>query len=110
MSNNYRQLCQDKGVKTAQVSRDTGIPLSTLNSWANGKRPTLKDKHAITLADYFGVSIDYLMGREDIKKETAQMDDLKREVFNLFDALPVERQALAVEYLRFLRSRGSSET
>lgn len=51
----------DKTNKTAyQVSKDTGIPTSTLTNWKLGRYKPKVDKLKI-LADYFGVSIEYFL-------------------------------------------------
>ena len=67
----FEQLLQKFGVTTYQVSKATGIGQSTFSSWKT-RRNLLSPDKAKKLADYFGVSIDYLMtGKEDAEKETA---------------------------------------
>lgn len=51
----------DKTNKTAyQVSKDTGIAQSVLSDWKRGRSNPKVDKLK-TLADYFGVSIEYFL-------------------------------------------------
>ena len=60
----YQRLLDDKGIKNADVSRGTGISNMTLSDWKNGKTTPKQDK-LLKIADYFGVSLDYLMtGKE----------------------------------------------
>ncbi len=48
--------------KTAyQVSKETGIAQSLLSDWKLGKIKTLGAKKLKTIADYFGVTIDYFL-------------------------------------------------
>lgn len=50
--------------KTAyQVSKDTGISQSVLSDWKTGRSNPKVDKLK-TLADYFGVSIEYFLSEE----------------------------------------------
>jgi transcriptional regulator with XRE-family HTH domain len=47
--------------KTAyQVSKDTGISTATLTNWKQGNYQPKTDKLK-TLADYFGVTVDYFL-------------------------------------------------
>ena len=55
----YIALRDDKGVKDATVARETGIPRSTFTEWKTGRsKPGLEKMKK--LADYFGVSVEYL--------------------------------------------------
>lgn len=59
----YKKLAEllVKTNKTAyQVSKDTGIPQSTLSDWKNNRSAPKVDKLK-KLADYFGVSIEYFI-------------------------------------------------
>ena len=65
----FKQLLQQYGVSAYKVAKATGVTQSTLSDWKNG-RSTPKSENMKKLADYFGVSIDYLMtGKEGIEKE-----------------------------------------
>lgn len=55
----YCKLRDDKGVKDAVVSRETGITKSTFSDWKNGRSEPKADKLQ-KIADYFGVSLEYL--------------------------------------------------
>lgn len=55
----FQELCTIKGVRPADVSRATGISTATMTSWKQGKYTPKMDKLQ-KVADYFGVSIDYL--------------------------------------------------
>lgn len=70
----YERLLKSKGVKSSDVSKTTGISNMTLSDWKNGKSTPKPDKLAL-IADYFDVSIDFLMGRTDtIKCEICGMN------------------------------------
>lgn len=65
----FEQLLQKYGVSAYKVSKATGVTQSTLSDWKRG-RSTPKSENMKKLADYFGVSIDYLMtGKESEPKE-----------------------------------------
>lgn len=60
----YQQLLDERGLKNADISRATGISNMTLSDWKNGKSTPKQDK-LMKIADYFGVSLDYLMTGEE---------------------------------------------
>ena len=65
----FEQLLQKYGVSAYKVAKATGVTQSTLSDWKRG-RSTPKSENMKKLADYFGVSIDYLMtGKEETEKE-----------------------------------------
>lgn len=60
----FEQLLQKNGLTAYKVSKDTGISQVTLSNWKNGISTPKHDKLQI-LADYFGVTLTYFMGKED---------------------------------------------
>lgn len=60
----YLRLLAERGVKTADVCRATGISQTTMANWKK-RRGKLGTKNAMLIAEYFGVSVEYLMGREE---------------------------------------------
>jgi repressor LexA len=60
-----KSLMKEKGVSVTQMSRDTGIPQSTISEWIGGKYRPKADK-LVVLAKYFGVSLESLIeGRKE---------------------------------------------
>ena len=64
METNLKNLRMQKKKTQLQVQMDTGIEQALLSKYESGKRipPT---ETLIVLADYYGVSMDYIMGRTD---------------------------------------------
>ena len=62
MKNNLKKLRKEKKKTQLQVQMDTGIEQALLSKYENGIRipPT---ETLIILADYFNVSMDYIMNR-----------------------------------------------
>jgi len=79
--NRIRELREARGIEQKEFAIDLGISQPTVSAWENGKKtPSANNWNKI--ADYFGVSVDYVMGRE--------MNDEEQEL---------------IEYLEELRSR-----
>lgn len=64
----FKQLLQKYNVTPYKVAKETGITQSTLSDWKRG-RSTPKSDNMKKIADYFGVSVDYLMTGNDEKPE-----------------------------------------
>lgn len=64
MYERFEQLLKEHGVSAYKVSKETGIPQPTLSGWKRTNRtPQIRTLKAI--ADYFGVSVEYLKGETD---------------------------------------------
>ena len=60
----FAKLLEENGVTPYQVSKATGVAQSSLSDWKNGKSKPKFEKMK-KIADYFGVSVDYLMYGEE---------------------------------------------
>lgn len=91
MQNRIKDLREDRDMRQSDLALATGIDQRTISNYETGK--TTPDSVAlIALADFFGVSIDYLVGRasrdfysEQKRKELIDriqndLDELKRYV------------------------------
>ncbi len=59
-----KSLRQEKGIGQIQLAKELDVGKSIISLWELGKcEPTLSK--LISIAEYFGVSIDYLAGLED---------------------------------------------
>ena len=60
----FLRLCNERGLKPNNVAKHLGIASGTVSGWKNkGQIP--QDGNLIKIADYFNVSVDYLLGKED---------------------------------------------
>lgn len=67
----FVKLLEKYGLTAYKVSKATGIAGSTFSDWKNGRSNPKQDKLQ-KIADYFGVSLEYLMtGKEEVVKEKA---------------------------------------
>lgn len=64
----FESLLKKYGVTTYQVAKATGISTASFTGWKQGKWNFKQDKLQ-KIADYFGVTIEYLMtGKEEAEK------------------------------------------
>ena len=70
----FELLCEKRGVTTNAVAKATGVPQTTLSNWKK-RRNLLNAKAAKKIADYFGVSLQFLMtgdGEAEIVRPSAE--------------------------------------
>lgn len=64
MQNNLRRLRRERGLTQISLQMKTGIEQSLLSKYETGERMPPTDALLI-LADFYGVSIDYILCRTD---------------------------------------------
>lgn len=57
----FNNLCKSAGKKPTPLMKEIGIAPGVVTQWKNGGLPS--GSNLIELANYFGVSVDYLLGR-----------------------------------------------
>lgn len=81
----FEKLCKEKGVKKTRALIDAGLPKSAAKYWENhfnaGEDPKPTNQNAVKLAQYFGVTVDYLLTGEK-EKAPAKSESLERKDFN----------------------------
>lgn len=66
----FIQLCNKKNESPSSVCRNIGITPATFSCWTDDSVP--RKATLMKIADYFGVSVDYLLGEETKKEEPPQ--------------------------------------
>lgn len=101
-------LTEEKGIKEKQVLTDCGLNKNQFGLWRQGRTPNAASQKV--LADYFGVSVPYLMGETDDrgqKKSPAQMDGagVDDELRRIWDAASDDERGLILDMARMVRDR-----
>ncbi|MGV3005391.1 helix-turn-helix domain-containing protein [Streptococcus pluranimalium] len=66
--NRLKELRKEKGLTQAELAHEIGTTKLTVSNWENEKHVIKSDK-AQALADHFGVSVGYLLGYSNDKKD-----------------------------------------
>lgn len=91
--NRIRELREKASLRQIDVANATGIDQKTLSNYETGK--TYPDSYSlIRLADFFGVSIDYLVCRDEGKA----LYDKKQEAYDRIDRIKQELNELKKYY------------
>ena len=65
-------LCRERGISGSKLCASLGISRSTLTELRKGRAKSLTTDTAEKIADYFAVSLDYLLGKSDEKNPPAR--------------------------------------
>ncbi len=99
-----KKLCEERGEKIGDVEAALGLGKKTIYSWNNSSPSVDKVKR---IADYFGVSINYMLGIEDdhtenTQAEPAELTDEEQRLLGLYNSLSVKNRFLLDELLSSL--------
>ena len=99
-------LRKSRKMSQQSLANALGVSRSTIAMWETaGSQPD--NASLLQLADYFGVTVDFLLGREDekAKKEVAALsdDDLDYQIIKLLSELSPQKQQLALDLLQTLK-------
>ena len=61
--NRFKELCDERGISAYRACTDIGLNRSAVAKWKTGGKPN--GSTAAKLADYFGVTTDYLLGQSE---------------------------------------------
>lgn len=93
----YCKLRDEKGVKDADVARETEITKSTFTDWKNGRSVPGSEKMK-KIAEYFGVTVDYILTGE--KPEIPVFEPEHLELIELYSKLKTEQKSAIMNLLR----------
>lgn len=86
--NKLEYLCKSNGIAVTALLIKLGISTSKGTAWKNGSVPN--GELLIKLADYFDVSVDYLLDHDP--KDAPAFSPKQRKVLELYDSLSPEQQ------------------
>jgi len=100
MYNRINEQCKSKKTNISAMCRDLHISRSSLSELNSGRTKTLSAAYTSMIANYFGVSVDHLLGKSD-KKETPVLTkkderDIKNKIDEILDMM-VNQKGLLFE-------------
>ena len=92
--NRIKELREERGLQQKDLAVDLKVSQPTVSDWENNRK-TPSAKSSRKLADYFGVSIDYLLGRDIPIKEDSENLQIAKRVTDRRTELNITREELA---------------
>lgn len=100
MSDLYKRiedLCKQRGTNITEMCKASGAARGSLTDLKMGRITRLNTTTLSKISEYFSVTVDYLLGNEDIKKAPTpegEREELKERVFSALEkADPAIREA-----------------
>ena len=102
---NFVRLCNQAGKYPNTVAAEVGVKSTgTVMGWKSGANP--RQTVLLKLADYFGVTVEYLLTGEQKENPTSVaadgVDELDKEALDIMHQLPPEKRAAGLAMLRGL--------
>jgi transcriptional regulator with XRE-family HTH domain len=93
------ELRSEKGLKKTDVAAGTGLDRSTITKYESGERDNPTRDILKKIAEFFGVSMDYLAGNSDIRDR----DVSSKTLSDIFGLLSDEGKVQLVKYAKYLQ-------
>ena len=112
---NITSLCNERGIKGGKMCTDIGISKGLLTDLKMGRRTGVSAVTAQKIADYFGVSVAYLLGKETEKAPTDHgerkdvLDDVDIAFYGEYKELTKDDRATIRDMVSVMRKRRASE-
>ena len=85
-----QRLCDDINIKPGKMCNDIGMSRSILTDLKTGRKKTISSETAKKIADYFGVSVDRVLGAEQKKPAPiaeSELSDLQKQAIQFVMSL-----------------------
>ena len=105
----FLKLCVSKRITPSRAAGEMGFSKTAVTNWKSGAMP--RDFALVKIADYFGVTVDYLLGKEQEKKpsETEELEDVKVALFGGNAEVTPEMWEEVKQFARFLALKKQQE-
>ena len=106
--NRYQQLCDERGISVYRACEEIGLNRSAVAKWKAGGRPN--GNTAAKLADFFGVTTDYLLEKTEEKtpagiQRAVSDEDIKFALFGGDGEITDEMYEEVKQFAAFLKQR-----
>lgn len=75
LSNRIDSLCKERNITGYRLCKDIGISPNIMTELRSGRRSGISAKNANKIAEYFGVSVGYLLGTEEKENTPTPSED-----------------------------------
>ena len=101
------ELMESRNVTAQKVSQDTGISSGNISDWKSGRSAPTVDK-LIILSNYFNVSIDYILGKEQ-KNSSSELTENELTIIELFKELSETQQGELIGRAKVMAEQNAAE-
>ena len=103
---NLKELRKQRGITQRDLAQYLGVSISTFSGWETGVYEP-DHAHLCKIADYFGVTVDELLGRSPQLFDDARVD--RPEIMELYELMTPQQQANLINYARGMLAASAPE-
>ena len=104
---NIKELCDEKGVKPCKMCTEASVSKGLITDLKMGRKKTVHVETAQKIADYFGVTVDRVLGAE--KEAAAPKDDglspMESQLMEYVRALTDDQKKMLLAQLQALKNQ-----
>lgn len=101
----FRKFLEENNMSVNALSKAVGIPQTTMSNWINrGSKPSIDD--VVKICDYFSVSLDYLLGRENEESIIVVNEDKRytadeKNLIEMYRKLSSKKKDAVIDFIKF---------
>lgn len=100
---NIISLCEERGIKGGKMCTDIGMSKGILTDLKMGRQTGISAANAQKIANYFGVSVGFLLGEEEKEKPTVIDDGLtenQRKLMDFAKSVPDDKAYMILQIMK----------
>lgn len=102
-----KQLRKEKKLKQSDLAEIFNVDRTAVGKWEQGKNKPNADT-LLVIADYFGVSTDYLLGKSDVREELPnkkesindELSNNKKALLTFAETVPENKAAMILQVMK----------
>lgn len=103
----FQELCRRRGVSVYRACTDIGLNRSAVAKWKAGGKPN--GSTAAKLAEYFGVTTDYLLCQQQVPPAAATDEQIKFALFGGDGVITDEMYDEVKQFAAFVKEREAAK-
>lgn len=101
--NRLKTLCEERNVKPATMCRELGLNPNIPTEIKSGRKKGFSAETANKIANYFGVSVSYLLGQSEEKSpSTDELSEVKKKILDRLNRMSDQEVQKVIELLDVL--------
>ena len=98
-------LCEERGITGYRACKDCVISPSVITDLKNGRKKTLSADYLNRFANYFGVTVGYLLGEEEKENAQPELSEVDKELISIIKNLTNSEKLLMIDMAKSIIAR-----
>ena len=102
-------LCEERSIKMGFLCGELGLSRGLMTDLKMGRKKGVNAQTAQKIADYFGVSVGYLLGKESCRTVRDVLDEVDVAFYGAFRELTEAQKETVRDMVQVMRRHGGDE-